>query len=94
MLDAKTQQFIEQYANTNIHELLLKKNQFKDIDIAFAIQQIVGQRKAKHKLPTWYQTQSIVYPSSISMQQCSSEQTAAYKAGLVKFCRLTLKNSS
>lgn len=84
MLDAKTQQFIQQHQHADVHHLLLKQHQFKAIDLPFAVQQILGKRKAKIKLPTWYQNGAIIYPPTLSMQQCSSESTAAYKATLLQ----------
>lgn len=37
---------------------------------------------ARTKLPRWAATDGIVYPPHLSMEQCSSEQTALYKADL------------
>jgi hypothetical protein len=34
-------------------------------------------------LPTWFNTKKIIYPSKISVEQTSSERTAAYKSQLV-----------
>jgi hypothetical protein len=39
--------------------------------------------KAKHKLPNWFATNKIIYPSKISIEQTSSEKTANYKANIV-----------
>src|SRR3546814_18199472 len=44
--------------------------------------QIKGKQKCRKKLPTWHQTPGIIYPSTLSLEQCSSELTGAYKAGL------------
>src|SRR5690606_17716018 len=44
--------------------------------------QISGKRKCRKKLPAWYGTAGIYYPSSLALEQCSSELTGAYKAGL------------
>jgi len=43
-------------------------------------EQIIGRRKAKEKLPTFYRTKSIVYPPSLNLEQCSSEETARFKS--------------
>jgi hypothetical protein len=34
--------------------------------------------KAKHKLPNWFATNKIIYPSKISIEQTSSEKPANY----------------
>ncbi len=54
-----------------------------------AITQIAGRQIAKIKLPTWYNCTGIRYPRHLSMEQCSSESTARYKAKLVKGDSLT-----
>jgi precorrin-6B methylase 2 len=48
--------------------------------MAYALDQIAGRQKARIKIPSWAATDVIVYPPHISMEQCSSEQTARYKA--------------
>jgi len=41
------------------------------------------RRLAENKIPTWFQSDEIVYPPHLALEQCSSEQTARYKAGLL-----------
>lgn len=48
----------------------------------FALDQIRGRKMARVKLPRWASIDGIIYPPHISMEQCSSEQTALYKAEL------------
>ena len=45
--------------------------------------QEVGQKIAAEKLPSWAACPTIQYPVRLSMEQCSSEYTARYKASLV-----------
>lgn len=47
------------------------------------VAQIAVAAKAKDKLPTWYETPGIYYPSKLSVEQTSSEITARYKASLI-----------
>lgn len=54
-----------------------------DVDFPFALQQIQGRQKAKEKLPDYYANDDILYPPTVSMEQCSSTQTAKFKASLV-----------
>jgi hypothetical protein len=46
--------------------------------------QATGQRIAQEKIPTWYACKEVLYPVRLSMEQCSSEETARYKASLVQ----------
>ena len=47
-----------------------------------AVLQIQARRKAQHKLPGWFANDHIFYPSLLALEQCSSEATARFKAGL------------
>ena len=75
-----TQEFITQNLNADIRELALRHAGRTDIDLPYALDQIAGRRTAQTKLPLWAATDGIIYPPHISMEQCSSEQTARYKA--------------
>mgnify|MGYP000172840946 CR=1 FL=1 len=54
------------------------------LDLPFALDQIAGWQTACRKLPQWAETDGIVYPPHISMEQCSSQFAAQYKAGIRK----------
>ncbi|GAB4333422.1 MAG: SAM-dependent methyltransferase [Flammeovirgaceae bacterium] len=84
MLTPEMQEFIIKHQKDNIEQLILQKHRFSEIDIHFAVHQIIGRRKAKEKLPTWFENQKLVYPEKISLEQSSSEITANYKAQLLK----------
>ena len=75
-----TQEFITQNLDADIRDLALRHAGRTDIDLPYALDQIAGRRTAQTKLPTWAATDGIIYPPHISMEQCSSEQTAMYKA--------------
>ena len=53
------------------------------IDVPFAADQIAARRQIREKLPSWYANDALLFPSKISAEQCSSEQTALYKQRLV-----------
>ncbi|MDO9553712.1 class I SAM-dependent methyltransferase [Rhodonellum sp.] len=64
--------------------LLLFKHQGKtDFDLKTAVQQISARQKAKKKLPTWAANPEVIFPAGISVEQCSSEETAKFKAEFV-----------
>ena len=75
-----TQEFITQNLDADIRDLALRHAGRTDIDLPYALDQIAGRRTAQTKLPTWAATDGIIYPPHISMEQCSSQQTAMYKA--------------
>lgn len=75
-----TQEFITQNLDADIRDLALRHAGRTDIDLHYALDQIAGRRTAQTKLPLWAATDGIIYPPHISMEQCSSEQTAMYKA--------------
>ncbi len=60
--------------------MALKGCREPDVDFSFALQQIQGRQKAKEKLPHLYGNPDILFPTTVSMEQCSSEATARYKA--------------
>ncbi len=73
-------------ANESIDEkkLVLAKKEILGISSSQMAIQIIGRRKAKLKLPSWYQATSIVYPPSGNLEQSSSEATAKFKAALIQ----------
>lgn len=83
----KTADFIKAHENDDVRRLALAASGMKDIDLPFALDQIAGRQTARRKIPSWAVTEGITYPPHISMEQCSSETTARYKAAVA--ARLT-----
>jgi hypothetical protein len=83
LLHTEVQEFIQASLEEQVSVLALKKNPFPNLSWAEILNQIAAKQKAKTKLPSWFQTPNILYPSKISLEQTSSEKTAAYKATLV-----------
>lgn len=83
ILTTEIQDFINHSLQANVSKLALSKNPFPEIDWKEIINQIVSKNKSKSKLPTWFATDGIYYPPSISIEQTSSEITAKYKADLL-----------
>lgn len=75
--------FIRQNADGDVRQLALRGTKDPEVDLPFALDQIAGRQTARHKLPSWAAIDDIVYPPHLSMEQCSSEQTARYKSRLV-----------
>lgn len=88
MLSPETKEFIKKHKNEDPRALALQGKRYPSVDIREAVTQIEGWQAAKEKLPTWAETDGIIYPPRISMEQCSSEPTALYKASIAKGGRL------
>ena len=84
MLDDATIEFIAQHREEDVRTLALQAGRFPTVDMREAVTQIEGWQQAREKLPTWAAVKGIIYPPKISMEQCSSEKTAKYKAKQVK----------
>ena len=89
MIDEHTQAFIREHAGDDVRQLALQASRYPLVDMRVAATQIEGRRLASAKLPTWAATDGLVYPVRLSMEQCSSEVAARYKASLVRGSRLT-----
>ncbi len=83
ILKPEIQAFIKANVDVSVTKLALQKNPFPEIEWHHILGQIAVRQKAKDKLPTWFAADQILYPSKISMEQTSSEKTAAYKASLI-----------
>ena len=81
-INEQTREYISQHADDDVRRLALKGTRSPEVDLQTALQQIAGRQTARRKLPTWAATDGIVYPPHLNMEQCSSEQTARYKAAL------------
>lgn len=80
----QTRQYISAHATDDVAHLALHPSKDPQVDMPIALQQIAGRQKAREKLPEWYAIEGILYPRKVSMEQCSSSQTADYKASLVE----------
>ncbi len=82
MMNEQTRQFVRDNAEKDVRALALSGKKYPEVDMPFALDQIAGRQTARQKLPSWAATDDIVYPPHLSMEQCSSEQTARYKMKL------------
>ncbi|MBU3682206.1 MAG: class I SAM-dependent methyltransferase [Flavobacterium sp.] len=84
LLQKDIQEYITAHLEADCSKLALQKNPFPTCSWVHIIQQIQSKQKCKSKLPTWYATPNLIYPAKLSVEQSSSEITAAYKASLVQ----------
>ena len=74
--------FIRENESADIQKLLLNPPaEFKQ-QITFIADQILSRRKAKSKLPNWHDNYDLIMPPPLSLEQCSSPTTGAYKASI------------
>ncbi len=78
-----TQQFVADHREGDVRRLAFLASRYPDVDMPYALDQIAGWQTARRKLPSWAACPDIVYPPHLSMEQCSSEATARYKAEVV-----------
>ena len=88
MIDEHTLAFIREHTGDDVRQLALQAARYPLVDMRVAATQIEGRRLAAAKLPAWAATDGVMYPVRLSMEQCSSEATARYKASLVGGSRL------
>ena len=81
-MNQATQDFICHHQDDDVRQLAFLGSKYPEVDMPFALDQIRGRKMARVKLPRWASLEGIIYPPHISMEQCSSESTALYKAEL------------
>lgn len=75
--------FVKEHAADDVQRLALEVRKHPEVDARFALDQIAGRQKSRTKLPSWAEVDALIFPPSVSMEQCSSEATASYKSSLV-----------
>lgn len=83
-IDSSTLNFIKEHIDDDPVRLLLTKDKWPDIDMELAVNTIEGRRRIRKKLPLWYECVSLVYPTRLCTEQCSSIWTAQRKAAIIK----------
>ena len=73
------EEYILTYRDADVRALALKKVP-EGVDAPWCLRQIEGYQLSKKKLPRWAATEGVWFPPRLSMEQCSSEMTARYKA--------------
>lgn len=82
-LSQEVQQYIQDHLNSDLTKIAFKKSPFEDISMSDLLTQIESKKKTKDKLPTWFETENILFPKKLSIEQTSSEPCASYKASLI-----------
>ena len=77
-------EFILAHEGEDTSRLLLSRGKWPGVDMDLAVSTIESRRKIRSKLPSWHAEPGLLYPSTLSAEQCSSEETALYKASMLK----------
>jgi len=75
--------YLAEHEDDEPSRLMLQAGRYPHLPVAQLVQHIGARQKIKTKLPSWYQHPQVRYPVALSVEQSSSEKTAAFKAGLV-----------
>ena len=78
-----TRQFIKENLSADVRKLALRKAP-ADVDLPLALRQIEARQILQKKVPSWSENDDLLFPVHLSVEQCSSEATAKYKANLLK----------
>ena len=83
LLNNEVQEFIRNFEG-DTSKLAFAGSPFETVSVQELIQQIEGRNKAKKKLPSWFETENVLFPPKLNQEQTSSEITAKHKASLVR----------
>ena len=78
-----TRQYIRENLNADVPTLALKKVPV-GTDVSLALRQIEARQLLRKKVPLWSENEDLLFPAHLSIEQCSSEASAQYKAGLLQ----------
>lgn len=93
-ISSETLQFIREHQLDDVRSLALQARKYPNVDMTTAITQIAGRKVAAEKIPSWGKLEDIWYPKHLSLEQCSSEITAQYKAKILSNFRKNLASES
>ena len=83
MANNLTEQFILEHLTADVRTLALSARP-DGVDMQYALTQISGWQAARLKVPLWAATEGIVYPRHLSLEQCTSQYIAQYKASFIE----------
>ena len=78
-----TKQFIRKNLNADVPTLALKKAPV-GTEVSLALRQIAARQLLQKKVPQWAENEDLLFPAHLSIEQCSSEASAQYKASLLQ----------
>ena len=82
-MNAATRDFVEKHLKDDVHRLALQKFP-DDVDKMLVLNQIEARQLLSKKVPSWASNPDLLFPKHLSIEQCSSELTAKYKASIIE----------
>lgn len=84
MLQDNEIQFIQDNLHRDPVVIALEAAKYPDLDIPAVVNQIKARQKLKEKLPHWVANDRVFFPPHLALEQSSSEETAHFKATIVR----------
>jgi hypothetical protein len=81
-MNTATRDFIESHLKDDVRQLALQKFP-EDVDKTLVLNQIEARQLLSKKVPSWAENPDLLFPKHLSIEQCSSELTAKYKASII-----------
>ena len=81
-MDTATRDFIDKHLKDDVRQLALQKFS-DDVDKMLVLNQIEARQLLSKKVPSWASNPDLLFPKHLSIEQCSSELTAKYKASII-----------
>lgn len=82
MIAPETKEYILVNRNSDVRKLALGKHP-AGVDMKCALTQISGWQVACQKVPLWADNPNVEYPVHLSLEQCTNQSIAEYKANIV-----------
>ncbi len=82
-MNTATRDFIEKHLKDDVRQLALQKFP-DDVDKILVLNQIEARQLLSKKVPSWASNPDLLFPKHLSIEQCSSELTAKYKASIIE----------
>jgi hypothetical protein len=83
LIQPQVQEFIFNHEKDDEKALVLKHKTILGLPASAIAEQIGARKKAKLKLPLYYNTAGIIYPPGLNLEQSSSEKTAQFKSEIL-----------
>ncbi len=84
LLKEEVRLFIRQHEQDDPRDIALLTSKISGVHASALAAQIAGRQKAKNKIQTYYEKDTIIYPPSLNLEQSSSEATAKFKTELLE----------
>lgn len=83
ILEGEVQHYLQANADADASALALKKSPFDRVSSSELANQIDGMQRVQKKMPAWSAKPNLYYPDKLNLEQCSSQETGLFKAGLI-----------